>query len=140
MRKGTRSCTKLPISNFVSCDHLSQPVQLLAANLAIVEIPKSIQEAWRDPKWRKAGIEEMQALKKNKTWEIVQKPREKRGWALANRCYFCQAHEGSINHLLLHCEKTRDVWKLFFTVFEVCWVFLSFVWKGSFMGKKCRTI
>ena len=44
---------------------------------------------------------------------------QKRGWVLANRCFLCQAHEESINHLLLHCEKTREVEKLFFTLFGV---------------------
>ena len=44
---------------------------------------------------------------------------QKRGWALTNRCYLCQAHEESIDHLFLHCEKTREVWKLFFTLFGV---------------------
>ena len=69
---------------------------------------------------------------------------QKRGWALANRCYLCQAHEESINHLLLHCEKKREVWKLFFTLFGVYWVFPSSVretllgWKWSFVGKKRR--
>ena len=44
---------------------------------------------------------------------------KKRGWALANRCYFCQADEESINHLLLHCENTRASWEMFFTLFSV---------------------
>ena len=71
---------------------------------------------------------------------------QKRGWALANRCYLCQAHEEFIDHLLLHCEKTREVWKLFFTLFGVHWVFPSSVretllgWKGAFVGKKRRAV
>ena len=32
---------------------------------------------------------------------------QKRGCALSNRCFLCQMFEGSIDHLLLHCEKTR---------------------------------
>ena len=31
--------------------------------------------------------------------------KKKKGWALANRCYFCQAEKESTNHLLLHYEK-----------------------------------
>ena len=71
---------------------------------------------------------------------------QKRGWATANRCYLCQAHEGSIDHLLLHCKKTREVWKLFFTLFGVHWVFPSLVretllgWKGAFVGTKRKTV
>ena len=65
---------------------------------------------------------------------------------MKNICYLCQAHEESIDHLLLHCEKTREVWKLFFTLFEVYWVFPSSVretfleWKWSFVGKKRKTV
>ena len=71
---------------------------------------------------------------------------QKRGWTLANRCYLCQVHEESIDHLLLHCKKTREVWKLFFTLFAVHWVFPSLVretllgWKGAFVGKKSRVV
>ena len=71
---------------------------------------------------------------------------QKRGWVLANRCFLCQAHEESINHLLLHCEKTREVEKLFFTLFGVFWVFPSSVretflgWNGAWVGKKRRTV
>ena len=67
---------------------------------------------------------------------------QKRGWALANRCFLCQMVEESIDHLLLHCEKTREVWMLFLSLFGVSWVFLYSVketllgWRGSSMGKK----
>ena len=50
---------------------------------------------------------------------------QKRGWALANKCFFCQTFEESIDHLLLHCEKTREVWMLLFSLFGVSWVFPS---------------
>ena len=45
----------------------------------------------------------------------------KRGWALENRCFLCQKSGESIDHLLLHCERTREVWTL-----------LLFFW--SFLG------
>ena len=67
---------------------------------------------------------------------------QKRGWALANRCHFCQEHQEFVDHLLLHCKKTRDVLKLFFTLFGMSWVFPSLVrktllgWNESFVGKK----
>ena len=32
---------------------------------------------------------------------------QRRGCSLANRCYFCHLLEESIDHLLLHCEKTK---------------------------------
>ena len=72
---------------------------------------------------------------------------KKRGQALANRCYFCQAEEESIDHhLLLHCEKTRVLWEMPFTLFGVSWVFPSSVretllgWNGFLMGKSCKIV
>ena len=68
-----------------------------------------------------------------------------KGWALANRCFLCQVCE-SINHLLVHYKKTREVWKLFFILFGVCWVFPSSVietflgWDGAWVGKKGRIV
>ena len=34
---------------------------------------------------------------------------QKKGWALGNRCFLCQVCEETIDHLLLHCERTREV-------------------------------
>ena len=71
---------------------------------------------------------------------------KKRGWDLANRCSFCQVEEESIDHLLLHCEKTRALWVMLFTLFGVSWVFPSSIretllgWIGSFLGKKHNTV
>ncbi|KAH9796155.1 retrovirus-related pol polyprotein from transposon RE1 [Citrus sinensis] len=42
-----------------------------------VQIPKNIQEALEDSKWRQAVIEEMSALEQMGTWELVQKPEGK---------------------------------------------------------------
>ncbi|RVW98496.1 hypothetical protein CK203_026866 [Vitis vinifera] len=67
---------------------------------------------------------------------------QKRGWVLANRCFLCQKCGESINHLLLHCERTREVWTLLLSFFGVSWVFLHSMketligWRGSFVGKK----
>ena len=32
---------------------------------------------------------------------------KRRGWSLENRCFLCLAIEVSINHILIHCTKTR---------------------------------
>ena len=46
------------------------------------------------------------------TLDLIQKG----GWALANRCFLCHKKEETIDHLLLHCIKTRVLWELFFTL------------------------
>ena len=67
---------------------------------------------------------------------------QKRGWVLANRCFLCHEKEEIIDHLLLHCTKTRVLWELFFTLIRVSWVLSSSIretllsWHGSFVGKK----
>ena len=47
---------------------------------------------------------------------------QRRGWALANRCYLCQRHGESIDHILLHCDKARTLLVLLFSMFGVQWV------------------
>ena len=51
---------------------------------------------------------------------------KRRGWSLENRCFLCLAIEVSINHILIHCTKTRVLFVL--------------VWHGSFVGKKCKKV
>ncbi|RVW59538.1 putative dolichyl pyrophosphate Man9GlcNAc2 alpha-1,3-glucosyltransferase [Vitis vinifera] len=46
------------------------------------------------------------------TLDIVQK----RGWALANRCFMCLEKEENINHLLLHCSR-RGRYGIFFLLY-----------------------
>ncbi|RVW40434.1 Protein arginine N-methyltransferase 2 [Vitis vinifera] len=58
---------------------------------------------------------------------------QRRGWALANRCYLCQRHEESIDHILLHCDKARTLWVLLFSMFGVQWVLPATV-KECFQG------
>ena len=77
VRKGVKSCTQHPISNYVTYEHLPDSVQALVSNLAVLKIPNNIQEAWENPDWRKAIRDEMHALEKNGTWEVVPKPKEK---------------------------------------------------------------
>ena len=55
-------------------------------------------------------------------------------------------HEGLIDHILLHCAKTRTLWALFFTLFGLQWVLPASVkmtllgWDGSFVRKKRREV
>ena len=77
-RKGVRSCTHHPVSNFVSHQHLSSPYRSFVSKLSSLFVPRNLQEALGDPKWRTAMPEEMKALHKNKTWDLVKLPNEKK--------------------------------------------------------------
>ena len=58
----------------------------------------------------------------------------------------CLEKEEIIDHLLLHCSKTRALWDLLFTLFGVSWLLPSLVretllnWHGSFVGKKRKKV
>ena len=58
------------------------------------------------------------------SWEkvLTQDQLKRRGWILANRCCLCCAEEESINHILVHCSKTKILWDLVFSLFGVNWV------------------
>ena len=73
-RKGIRSCTSHPISQFVSYDHLSPSFRAFSVSLSSVTVPKSYQEALSHPGWRSAMEEEMRALSLNHTWDLVPQP------------------------------------------------------------------
>ena len=68
------------------------------------------------------------------------------GWFLANRCFFCLEEEETIDHILIHCVKTRVLWNFLFSLFGVLWV-LSFSvgdmllgWHSSFVGKRRKNV
>ena len=71
---------------------------------------------------------------------------KKRRWSLPNRCFLCCVAKETIDHLLIHCTKTKVLWHLLFTLFSVLWVLPSsvkevlLVWHGSFVGKKRRKV
>ncbi|KAH9763108.1 protein kinase domain-containing protein [Citrus sinensis] len=77
LRKGTRSCAKYPLSNFVSYHNLSPPFYAFTSQLSSVEIPKNVQDALSVPEWKAAVLEEMNALEKNQTWKVVNLPKGK---------------------------------------------------------------
>jgi hypothetical protein len=76
--KGVGSCTHHPVSDFVSYQHLSSPYRSFISKLSSVSVPRNLQEALSDPKWRTAMHEEMEALHKNKTWDLVKLPNGKK--------------------------------------------------------------
>lgn len=62
----------------MSSHRLSESYALTVNHLSNVTIPSSVQDALLDPKWKKAMNEEMQALQKNGTWELVPLPEGKK--------------------------------------------------------------
>lgn len=78
-RKGVRTCTtQHPLSNFVSFDSLSPSYRAFVLSISSVSILQDWREAFADSKWKQAMTEEMKALSKNNTWELVTKPRAKK--------------------------------------------------------------
>ena len=67
--------TKYPINNYVSSHRLTESYAFTVNQLSTVSIPSNVQDALADPKWRKAMNEEMEALQKNATWELVPLPK-----------------------------------------------------------------
>ncbi|KAK2441169.1 hypothetical protein QL285_012497 [Trifolium repens] len=74
VRKPVRSCTKHPLSNFISYSNLSSLFSAFTSKLSSVEIPKNVQVSLEVPKWREVVLEEMKALEKNKTWSVMTLP------------------------------------------------------------------
>ncbi|XP_073117068.1 uncharacterized protein [Elaeis guineensis] len=65
---------KHDITNFVSYESLSPSYQSFIASLSSVSIPENWKVAKKNPKWKAAMLEEMQALEKNNTWKLVPLP------------------------------------------------------------------
>ena len=65
---------------------------------------------------------------------------------MVNRCSLYKDSEESVDHILIHCDKTREFWTLLLTIFGLVWVFLTSVrnllleWKFKGLGKKKRAI
>ena len=66
LRKGVRTCTQHPMSYFVSYDHLSPSLLAQTTNLAGVDIPRTIQEAWRNQNGKRQLRTKYMLLKKMK--------------------------------------------------------------------------
>ncbi|KAK8684075.1 hypothetical protein V6N13_040112 [Hibiscus sabdariffa] len=75
---GVTQCTKHPIQRFVGYGSLMPSFEAFTANLD-EHVPSGIDEALKDPKWRKAVEEEICALEKNATWTVTDLPQGKNG-------------------------------------------------------------
>ena len=66
---------------------------------------------------------------------------QRRRYSLANRCFLCLSEVETVDHLLLHCVKTRALWNLLLSLFGMAWVLSSSIketllgWDGAFLGK-----
>ncbi|RVX06304.1 putative mitochondrial protein [Vitis vinifera] len=78
LRKQTQSCIKHPIAKYISYSNLFDNYRVFTTNISKLVVPRNIQEALDEPSWKLAVFEEMNALKKNGTWEVVDLPREKK--------------------------------------------------------------
>ncbi|KAL6348574.1 hypothetical protein AAG906_016088 [Vitis piasezkii] len=80
VRKGTKECTNrplYPLSHYVSLKHLSPAHKNFIVSLNTTIIHNTVFEALTKIEWNDAMREEMSALEKNKTWEIVEKSKKK---------------------------------------------------------------
>ena len=65
---------------------------------------------------------------------------------MVNRCNLCKESEESIDHILIHCAKTRELWIFLLALFGVTWVFLDSVrnlllqWKVKGFQRKNRAV
>jgi Reverse transcriptase (RNA-dependent DNA polymerase) len=66
------------IAEFVSYSHISTIYEAFITSLDSISIPKYWQVAKRDLKWKTVMLEELGALEKNKTWELVLLPPDKK--------------------------------------------------------------
>jgi hypothetical protein len=81
VRKGTRECTKRPLypfSHFLSFKKFSPSHRSFLVSLNTIVIPTTLSEALSKEKWKQAMNVEMEALEKNKTWELVKLPAGKK--------------------------------------------------------------
>ncbi|KAL6321217.1 hypothetical protein AAG906_016251 [Vitis piasezkii] len=62
---------KYPIANYVSTKTLPEPLKTFSYALSSCQVPTSVEEAMKDPRWVQAMKEEMEALLKNKTRILI---------------------------------------------------------------------
>lgn len=54
----------------------------------------------------------------------------KRKWMMVNRCGLCKAN----NHILIHCERTRQLWTFLLAIFSLKWVFPAIIKNHRIFG------
>ena len=80
LRKGTHQCTRTPVyplSHYMSFDQLSPPYLLFLSRIDLEPVPCRLADAIASPRWKAAMDDEMHALLKSHTWDIVPLPPRK---------------------------------------------------------------
>jgi hypothetical protein len=68
---------KHDLAKVVSYDRCTSSFRSFLASLDSTSLPKDWKDALNDPKWKAAMLEEMSALEKNNTWQLVEWPKGK---------------------------------------------------------------
>ena len=100
------SCRTLSLKSLYSILDHGDPILFPHGQQRFYAHPKVAFLAW------KASWEKILTLEQVK----------RRGFSLVNRCFLCQRNEETIDHILLHCEKTWILWQLTFSLSGVSWV------------------
>ncbi|KAL5553717.1 hypothetical protein UlMin_041118 [Ulmus minor] len=105
---------RYPISDHMSSQKLSKSYASYVLQLSSVSIPSKMQEALADDRWTNAMAEEMAALEKNATWELVHLPKGKKtvgcrwnfGYKQSNSDHtlFLKHRKGKITALIIYVD------------------------------------
>ena len=66
------------MSKYLSYGKLSKKHNAFISKISNLHVPRNIQEALNDSDWKSAVMEEMNALRKSGTWEVVDLPMNKK--------------------------------------------------------------
>ncbi|RVW68323.1 Retrovirus-related Pol polyprotein from transposon TNT 1-94 [Vitis vinifera] len=78
---------RYPIANYVSTKKLNEPLKTFVHNIFGCHVPTRVEEALGDQKWTQAIKDEMEALMKNKIWNLVPIPEGKKIVGLEEEVY-----------------------------------------------------
>jgi Reverse transcriptase (RNA-dependent DNA polymerase)/Integrase core domain len=76
--EGTSRIVKYPITKYVTTRSLPKILNNFVAQLSSESVPERLEEACKEKKWIEAMNSEMNALEKNKTWDLVDLPKGKK--------------------------------------------------------------
>ena len=76
--------------NFYRINRICHQYKASTTHFSSDSVPKNVKEALSDPRWKEAINEEMKALSKNETWDIIDLPKEKNQWDTSGVYYKIQ--------------------------------------------------